>query len=400
MARPERHDVDYFPLLVKSGKTLTVLQNKYGIEGYGFFYKMLSFLAITPDHHYKIKDESDLLHFMSLTLMTDEKKVIDMIELMVKTEKLDKELWRNHKVIACPAFLESIKDAYNKRNNVIITIEEIRAKYTNSDISSPLKGAETPFTATETGLSAENGDNNPQSKVKKSKVKKSKEICGKPHKPRLRDREPENDFEFVEKAYWTNWDMLYSKKLVQTEDPFVNWGQSRKLLKNYFDKNIKPIQLVEIINGALRENWIMQKGYSLTNILSSSYINSVINKINVLSDSVALVATPLYNTALDCFIKEPAIKAMIFQDEYSKNIQFQCLQDIIARCLNIAPNMPKELFINITEHFYALCNGKYKGKWTYTPRCLKTNWIWELVIDSLPKTESPEVKQIIRGLFK
>jgi len=224
----------------------------------------------------------------------------------------------------------------------------------------------------------------------------------KPKKPRLRDREPENDIEFVEKAYWTNWDMLYSRQSVTTEDPVVNWGQTRKLIKQHFDRNITPIQLVDVINSALKDNWIIQKGYSLEKILACSYVNSVINKIQVIDNETTtlVIKTPLYTTALDCFTKEPKTKAVIFQDEYSKNMQLQCLQELIARCIYIAPDMPKELFQNITEHFWIMCNGKYKGKWTYTPRCLKTNWIWELVIDSLPEEESTEVREIIREMFK
>jgi hypothetical protein len=54
-----------------------------------------------------------------------------MIELMVKTEKLDRELWEDHKVIVSEAFLESLKPAYEKRNNKVITIDEIRNNYIN-----------------------------------------------------------------------------------------------------------------------------------------------------------------------------------------------------------------------------------------------------------------------------
>lgn len=129
MARPERHDVEYFPFFVKQGKTLTILHNKYGLEGIGFFTNVMRFLAITPDHHYCIKNESDMMHFISVVGITDENKAIDMIELMVKTDKLDKDLWENHKVIVCPVFIKSVKDAYARRSNDIITIEEIRAIY-------------------------------------------------------------------------------------------------------------------------------------------------------------------------------------------------------------------------------------------------------------------------------
>jgi len=181
MARPERHDVEYFPFLVKQGKTLTVLHNKYGLEGIGFFTNVMRFFAITPDHHYCIKNESDMMHFISVVGINDDAKAIDMIELMVKTEKLDKELWENHKVIVCPAFIESIKDAYKRRANDIITVEEIRAKYQGSGVIVAKNDTETPQ-----GVNSD--DNNPQKRKEKKRKEKSKEEKRKKElSPEMRD---------------------------------------------------------------------------------------------------------------------------------------------------------------------------------------------------------------------
>jgi len=43
---------------------------------------------------------------------------------MVKTEKLDRELWENHKVIVSPAFLESTKDTYENRKNKKVLLKK------------------------------------------------------------------------------------------------------------------------------------------------------------------------------------------------------------------------------------------------------------------------------------
>ena len=128
MARPERHDADYFPFYAKRGRTLNILQSKYGLEGIGFFTNLMRFLTLTPDHHYCIKDEIDKMNFFAEIGVKDEAVGIEMIELMVKTEKLDKELWENHMVIVSESFLLSIEDAYKRRSNKIVTIEEIRKK--------------------------------------------------------------------------------------------------------------------------------------------------------------------------------------------------------------------------------------------------------------------------------
>jgi hypothetical protein len=138
------------------------LELKYGPEGTGYFTNILRFLSVTPDHYFCIKEESDKMIFLSRIKTTDEEKTMDIIEIMVKTGKLDKELWEKHKVIVSEAFLQSLEEAYRKRSNEIITIEKIRS------IFSGVNSAVNPAVC---GLSVEISGNNPQSKVKKSKVK-------------------------------------------------------------------------------------------------------------------------------------------------------------------------------------------------------------------------------------
>jgi hypothetical protein len=206
MARPERHDVDYFPFFAKRGKTLNVLQSKYGLEGIGFFTNLMRFLALTPDHYCCIKEEYDRLNFFAEIGIQDEEKGTAMIELMVKTGKLDQALWEGHKVVACEAFLESLEEAYKRRSNEIITIDEIRAIFENEEKTPADENVDINPAGNDSGGvivsdSDKNGYNNPQSKVKKSKVKKSKVNIGdsdesqKDKKLPFREREPQNDFE-------------------------------------------------------------------------------------------------------------------------------------------------------------------------------------------------------------
>jgi hypothetical protein len=98
----------------------------------------------------------------------------------------------------------------------------------------------------------------------------------KPKKPPLREREPENDMEHVEKAYLQNWDTLYSQKRVRTPDPVVNWNQTRALLKRHFEK-LKPGQIIQAINNGMENNWVMGKGYPLGVMLSAGMLNELIN---------------------------------------------------------------------------------------------------------------------------
>ena len=159
MARPERHDADYFPFYVKDGKTLFILESKYGLQGIGFFTNVMRFLTRQTDHHICIADESDRLYFFA-QIRCPEDSGMDMLNLMAKTGKIDSGLWEKNRVIVSQDLLNSLKDAYKNRNNPIIEMSKIRVSYQHNPISYPQNPVTSP--------------DNPQSKVKESKVKESK----------------------------------------------------------------------------------------------------------------------------------------------------------------------------------------------------------------------------------
>jgi hypothetical protein len=98
----------------------------------------------------------------------------------------------------------------------------------------------------------------------------------KPKKLPLREREPVNDMEKVEKAYLQNWDTLYLQKRVKTLDPVVNWNQTRALLKKHFEK-LRPEQIIQAIDNGMKDDWVLNGGYSLGVMLSASVLNRLVN---------------------------------------------------------------------------------------------------------------------------
>ena len=108
----------------------------------------------------------------------------------------------------------------------------------------------------------------------------------------------------------------------------------------------------------------------------------------------------LYHAARTCFESDERTKAILYQDKGSTAREMQHIKLLVIRCTNIAPDISADFLRNVLEHFRVMCNGRLKGKAVFTPRALITPWIWELVINSLPETESPELREIIKGLFK
>lgn len=171
MGRPESKTVEYFPFYVKDGDTLFLLESKYGCEGLGFFTAVLRFLSQTPDHHYCIKDPVKRMRFFAKAHI-DEERGMEMLELMAVTGKINRVLWNGNKVIVSEDFLNSVEEAYKKRKNEIVTIDQIYKFY-------GLKGAEKRLSEEETGIPQRKGDGNTQSKVKESKGKEIKEKTAK-----------------------------------------------------------------------------------------------------------------------------------------------------------------------------------------------------------------------------
>ena len=155
MARPMRKDADYFPFICKEGKTFSILRSRYPLEGVGFFTELCIILTTTPDHHIILKDDFDFEYFASRINCEKEKAEI-IIDLLVKTKKIHPDLWNNARVIVIPDLLDSLSDAYERRNNDIITIESLVNTYIN-----------------EVNVNI-NKDNDIQKPTKDSKVNKSK----------------------------------------------------------------------------------------------------------------------------------------------------------------------------------------------------------------------------------
>ena len=225
MARPERHDVDYFPFYIKDGKTLFILESKYGCKGTGFFTNLMRFLCRTPNHYFQIKSESDRMYLYA-ALKCDEVSGAEMLNIMAETGKIDKKLWENYSIIASEDLINSLKPAYEKRKNAILNIAEI-AKIAVSDAENTVTGAETQVSV----------GNNPQTKVKKSKLKETK----------VKETEIPEHLKQIWPAYL---EMRQKKKKPVTE-------YAKKLVIDQLEKWYPndPERQIECLNVSIRNSW-------------------------------------------------------------------------------------------------------------------------------------------------
>lgn len=169
MARPKRKGVDYFPHDCISGKTLFIIEQKHGNDGYALWFKLLEFIGTKEGHFIDYNNAADR-EFLGAKCRLDEVSVTKILDDLANLEAIDKELW-SEKIIWCTGFLDRISDVYVKRR------VEIPAKPVLSSGNGHLNGVSVPEST--------------QTKVKETKVKKSRAIALVGSSEPTQDGEPE-----------------------------------------------------------------------------------------------------------------------------------------------------------------------------------------------------------------
>ena len=161
MARPQKQVVDYFPHDAKAsdGDTLTILQSRFGNDGYAFWFKLLEKVSSSENH---VIDCRNPVKWQLLLAKagTNEDKGTAIMELLCELEAIDSQLWRNSKLIWCQKLVDNITDVYKGRNRP--TPE--RPVFAVYCADNPVSSADNPVSSTEST----------QSKVKESKGKERK----------------------------------------------------------------------------------------------------------------------------------------------------------------------------------------------------------------------------------
>lgn len=124
MARGERKNVDYFPHYISHGSKMNYLRSKYGNDGYATWFMILEKIGRSNNHYIDLSE--DLMQmFLADECMIDEQKLVEIIEILVKFNEFDKQLWEEFRVIYCEKFVESIADAWKNRKTNLPTKQSI-----------------------------------------------------------------------------------------------------------------------------------------------------------------------------------------------------------------------------------------------------------------------------------
>jgi hypothetical protein len=154
MTRPRKQIVDYFPhdTDASQGRTLSVLQNKYGNDGYAFWFQLLELLGRSPGHFYNFKEVTDWEFLLARTHISRPETARSILETLATMNAIDLELYEQG-IIWSQNFVDRLADVYVRRKE--------------NKPGKPVSAAETPISSAEMPVST---ISNPQSKVNKSKL--------------------------------------------------------------------------------------------------------------------------------------------------------------------------------------------------------------------------------------
>lgn len=158
MVRPLKQTVKYFPhdTDASEGKTLTIIQNKFGNDGFSFWFRLLELLGKTSGHFYDCNSPGDWEFLLAKTHINDTEKAMEILETLAKLDAIDRELFQSG-IIWSQNFVTRISDAYHRTKEGVPTRPDIKVNADSNRV---------------------NADNNskkdtliPQTKLKETKVK-------------------------------------------------------------------------------------------------------------------------------------------------------------------------------------------------------------------------------------
>ena len=211
MARPRKNIVPYFPHDCNHSRTLFILEQKFGNDGYAFYFRLMELLGLTDGHSYDCSNKAEWRYLLTKTNV-EENLANDIIALLIELGEINKGIWKQEKRIWWQPFVDLLEDAYSRRINAIPTMY---------NYISP-KGVIANRNEVNVNTNGINVNRNPQSKVNKNKREESRGSLSDEDLNQLQIKYPKVT---VNDSYdrFVNHHKSVGKKLVDEKAGFENW---------------------------------------------------------------------------------------------------------------------------------------------------------------------------------
>ena len=111
---PKLQQVDYFPHMCNHRETMFTVEQKFGNDGYAFWFKLLEILG-SRSGHYIDTNQAQSWEFLQARTRCSEEKCTQILDLLAKLGAIDNELWTGEKTIWSQNFVDNLCHVYKKR---------------------------------------------------------------------------------------------------------------------------------------------------------------------------------------------------------------------------------------------------------------------------------------------
>ncbi len=183
MARPTKTSVDYFPHMTHSGKTIAILEARWGNDGYAFWFKLLELLGDSSDFSFNCSRSADWEYLLSKTRVT-EPVARAILDKLAEVEAIDAACWQQN-IVWSDNFCRNLEPVFEKRKGQKPQKPEFpQQKLAAADISGDFRDGNSAAAAiipTET-------DKVKESKLTESEGEQSEATESKPTEPEEREK--------------------------------------------------------------------------------------------------------------------------------------------------------------------------------------------------------------------
>ena len=118
MARPKKNTVDYFSHDCFQSKSLHIINQLHGNDGYAFYFKLREILGRTDNHAYDCTKFGAWEYLLTETELTEDnaKKIM---QTLFDLGELDEELYNDFGILWWQSFVDLLEDVYSRRKNNI-----------------------------------------------------------------------------------------------------------------------------------------------------------------------------------------------------------------------------------------------------------------------------------------
>ncbi len=125
MARPAKKTIDYFPHQTNHGKTMFIIESRWGNDGYAFWFKLLEVLGSKDGMFIDCNDIPEWEFLLAKTRLSEE-VANNILNTLAGLGAINSECWA-HRVVFCENLIEGISDAFKRRIEHLPSLKRVIA---------------------------------------------------------------------------------------------------------------------------------------------------------------------------------------------------------------------------------------------------------------------------------